>query len=67
MFIAVYEGYCGSGNTLEKAYEDLCREASEAKDDRESCLFYEATTIDVEFKIIKKSKPVEIKGSHDHT
>ena len=52
MFICLDASMCaGTGDTLEKAYEDYKNQHSD--DPIEECTFYEADLIEVETRIIK--------------
>lgn len=59
MFIAVYEGGAGVGYTLEEALADL--KDTHGGVDNDDVDFYEANSIDVEFKVVKKSQPVQVR------
>ena len=58
-FIVVVGDTCGIGDTLEDALQEL--KDSYGHVDNEDVIFYEAKKIDVEFKVVKKSQPVQVR------
>lgn len=63
MFIAIYDDKVGKGKTLELAFDDLTDIHGDFP--RDEVEFYEASELEVEFKIVKKEtvKSIEVKGS----
>ena len=57
-YIANYENTTGYGETLEDAFDDL--EEAYGGVPKDEVNFYEITPLKVEFKIIKKAKPVKV-------
>ena len=57
MFIATYEEYQGTGDTLEEAAADLEQSCDISSRYKEDITFYNATPIEVEYKIQLKHIP----------
>lgn len=61
MFIAICDEHAGQGKNLEEAYENLCDNSGYASENRDEVVFYEATEIQVEYKIVKKEVVTKVK------
>ena len=60
-YIATFNGAFGYGNSLQETFDDL--EDQYGTVDRADVKFFEVSPIDVEFKIVEKTKPVKINKS----
>ena len=58
-YMAVFDEYRGSGDSLEEAHQNLLDANSDAGYEPDNIAFYEVTPIQVEYKIVKKTTTVK--------